>query len=631
MSVAAPCPRLSWRREVILFLAAYVAYSVGRGAADGSLEAGLENARSIVALQARLGIGVEAAVQEHLIGQPVMWLLNRLYLIAQFAVVPVALVWVYRRRRDLYPKLRTTVLATWLLALPVYALFPTAPPRLADIGVVDTVSEQTRFALDSPLVTAFYNPIAAVPSLHAGFAIAVGVAVAASVRALWARVAALLWGPAVAVVVIATGNHFVLDVVLGAVAVVVGYSVALLVHRESRTTTRVRARALAAAAGAPLRVALLCPYDWNRPGGVRTHVAGLAEALRDRGHHVDVIAAGRPGVGAAPGVRRVGATTPFRINGSVARIAIGPGATWRVWRAIASGRYDVVHLHEPIIPMVCWSALWLRRSALIATFHAYSPPERRPYRIAAPLFGRLVRRVPTPIAVSEAARSCAAHVTDRLVTLIPNGVAPPAAPGGAHLRDGRRILFVGRNEPRKGLAVLVTALARLPDHVVLDVVGVSPDELDGDIPETCRARMRIHGRPDDEALRRLLRDADVLCAPSLGGESFGLVLAEAMAHGVPVVASDITGYRDVLAPGCGILVPPGDATHLAQALRAVLADERLRVRLANRACEAAAPLHWTRVSVRVEEAYRRAVLDHAASVAGADPRPAHASAGVAGT
>lgn len=626
MSVAAPGPRLSWRREVILFLAAYVAYSVARGAAAGSLEAGLENARSIIAIQARLGIGVEAAVQEHLIGQPVMWMLNRLYLIAQFAVVPVALVWVYRRRRDLYPKLRTTVLATWLLALPVYALFPTAPPRLADIGVVDTVSEQTRFALDSPFVTAFYNPIAAVPSLHAGFAIAVGVAVAASVRALWARLAALLWGPAVAVVVIATGNHFVLDVILGAVAVVVGYCVALLLHRESRATARIRARALAAGAGAPLRVALLCPYDWNRPGGVRTHVSGLAEALRDRGNHVDVIAAGRPGADAAPGVRRVGATTRFRINGSVARIAIGPVATWRVWRALAFGRYDVVHLHEPIIPMVCWSALWLRRSALIATFHAYSPPERRPYRIAAPLFGRLVRRVPAPIAVSEAARSCAAHVTDRTVTLIPNGVTPPAAPGGARSGDGRRILFVGRNEPRKGLAILLAALEHLPGHVVLDVVGVSPDELDGDVPKDCRARMRIHGRPDDEALRRLLSGADVLCAPSLGGESFGLVLAEAMAHGVPVVASDITGYRDVLAPGCGILVPPGDATRLAQALRAVLADERLRVRLANRASAAAAPLHWTRVSARVEEAYRRAILDHAASVAGADPRPAHVPA-----
>lgn len=164
-------------------------------------------------------------------------------------MVPIALVWVYRRRRDLYPPLRTTMLATSLLALPVYALFLTAPPRLAGIGLFDTVSEQTRFALDSPLVTAFYNPFAAVPSLDAGFAVAVGVAAATSVRPRWARVAAAVWGPAVAVVVVATGNHFVLDVVCGIVAVVIGYCVALVVHRESPGDARIRRRAPTAEAG----------------------------------------------------------------------------------------------------------------------------------------------------------------------------------------------------------------------------------------------------------------------------------------------------------------------------------------------------------------------------------------------
>jgi phosphatidylinositol alpha-mannosyltransferase len=615
MTAAVRARRHPWRREVALFVAAYAAYSVARGAADGSLDAGLENARAIVALQARLGIGVEAAVQEHLIGQPVMWLLNRLYLIAQFAVVPIALVWAYRRRRDLYPRLRTTILATWLLAVPVYILFPTAPPRLAGIGIADTVSEQTRFALDSPLVTAFYNPVAAVPSLHAGFAIAVGVAVAASVRTLWARVAALLWGPAVAVAVIATGNHFVLDVVLGAVAVIVGYGVALLVHRESPVAARIRARAMAAEAGAPLRVALLCPYDWNRPGGVRTHVAGLAAALRGRGHHVDVIAAGRGGGGGRPhGVRLVGVTTPFRINGSVARIAITPAATWRVWRALVSGRYDVVHIHEPIVPMVCWTALWLRRSAVIATFHAYSTADR-PYRISGRLFGALVRRVPTPIAVSPAARECAAHVTPRPVAVIPNGVFA-AAPADRRHGDGKggRILFVGRDEPRKGLAVLIEALAALEPGVRLDVVGVARDELaDRALPAPLRTRVELHGRVGDEQRVRLLRDADVLCAPSLGGESFGLVLAEAMAYRVPVVASDIPGYRDVVQPGCGLLVPPGDARLLADALAAVLADPVLRASLRARGGRAVAALRWDRVSVRIEQEYRRAILGHAAA------------------
>lgn len=599
-----------WCREVAFFVAAYVAYSIVRGAVDGSVEAGLENARAIMELQARLGIGVEADLQEHLIGQPVMWLLNRLYVVAQFAVVPVALVWVYRRRRDLYPRLRTTVIATWLIALPVYALFPTAPPRLAGIGVIDTVSEQTRFALDSPLVMAFYNPIAAVPSLHAGFAIAVGVAVAASVRNPWARIAALSWAPAVAVVVVATGNHFVLDVVLGAVAVLVGYGIALLVHRESPAVARLRARAMAAEAGAPLRIALVCPYDWHRPGGVRTHVSGLATALGRRGHHVDVIAAGNArGEHSGTRVQVVGPTTPIRINGSVARIALGPSAIWRVVRALRRGEYDVVHLHEPIVPMVCWIALWRRRSALVATFHAYSPPERRPYRFAGPVFGHLVRRVPTVIAVSEAARCCAARVTPQPITIIPNGVAPADRIDSPPDRDGSSILFVGRNDERKGLTHLIDALATLPIDVRLDIVGVDAAELPaGRLPPRARGRIAAYGRVDDETRLRLLKGADVLCAPSLGGESFGLVLVEAMAHGVPVVASDIPGYRDVIVPGCGVLVPPGDVAALSDALGSVLTDAALRARLGQGAPAAAAQFHWDVVCPRIEAEYRRAVL-----------------------
>lgn len=206
----------SWRTEVMLFAGAYIAYSLARGVATGSWETALNNAQLIVELQARLGIGVERAVQDSLIGLPVMWFLNRLYLIAQFAVLPAALIWVYRRRPDVYPRLRTTVLATWVLALPVYALFPTAPPRLAAIGIIDTVSAQTGFALDSPAVMAFYNPVAAVPSLHAGFAFAIGVGVAAASSRLWVKAVALSWGPAIALVVVATGNHFVLDVAAGA-------------------------------------------------------------------------------------------------------------------------------------------------------------------------------------------------------------------------------------------------------------------------------------------------------------------------------------------------------------------------------------------------------------------------------
>jgi phosphatidylinositol alpha-mannosyltransferase len=380
-----------------------------------------------------------------------------------------------------------------------------------------------------------------------------------------------------------------------------------------------------------LRVALLCPYDWNRPGGVRTHVAGLATALRLAGHRVDVVAAGRR-AGDAGEVRLMGTTTPFRINGSVARLAITPAATWRVWRALRAGAYDVVHLHEPIIPMVCWTALWLRRPALIATFHASSAADR-PYRVSRRLFGRLVRRVPTGIAVSEAARRCARHVTDRPITVIPNGVTAQGDAATPSSDDSHRIVFVGRNEPRKGLAVLVEALAALPPGVRLDVIGVTGDELPAhDIPPGTRSRIALHGRIGDSDRQQLLDHADLLCAPSLGGESFGLVLLEAMAQGVPVVASDISGYREVLSEGCGVLVPPGDAPALAAALGAVIADADLRERLRHRGRAAAAPFHWQHVAARIDEEYRAAVLAHAARYAAgrrpaADERPARAAEG----
>ena len=153
-----------------------------------------------------------------------MWLLNHLYLAAQLIVVPGALIWLYHRSRSHYEHLRNTVLATWLIALPIYALFPVAPPRLADIGMVDTITTQTGLALDSKLTTSFYNELAAVPSLHAGFAVAVSAAIAAAVRRPWARALAWTWAPLVCLAVVATGNHFVADIIAGVVVTLLGFA-----------------------------------------------------------------------------------------------------------------------------------------------------------------------------------------------------------------------------------------------------------------------------------------------------------------------------------------------------------------------------------------------------------------------
>ena len=226
--------RRPWARELTLFLAAYLLYSLGRCVAVGDVGVATDNAHAIVDLEQSLSVDVEQGVQDAFDGTWALWVLNHLYLAAQLVVVPGALIVLYRRSRSHYELLRNTVLATWLISLPVYALFPVAPPRLADIGLVDTITSQTGVALDSKLTTSFYNQYAAVPSLHAGFALAVGaVLAAAATRRTW-RVAAWLWGPTICLAVVATGNHFVTDIAAGIVITVLGYALGRAVDAMPR-------------------------------------------------------------------------------------------------------------------------------------------------------------------------------------------------------------------------------------------------------------------------------------------------------------------------------------------------------------------------------------------------------------
>src|ERR671915_232296 len=169
------------RAQIGIFLLAYLVYSAARWVAVGDLATAQDHAGWIMDLERDLGIATESSVQDALSGTWIIWLLNHAYLAAQLLVVPGALIFLYRRSRPIYYRLRNTILATWLISIPIYAAFPVAPPRLADMGLVDTISEQTGFAMDSNLTTAFYNELAAVPSLHVGFAVAVGIAVAAAV------------------------------------------------------------------------------------------------------------------------------------------------------------------------------------------------------------------------------------------------------------------------------------------------------------------------------------------------------------------------------------------------------------------------------------------------------------------
>jgi len=212
------------RRELALFAVAYLVYVVARWLAAGELGPATENAQWIVDLEHDLGLAVEAGVQDALDAGVLMWLLSNVYLAAQLIVVPGALIWLYRRAPAVYRPLRDTVIATWLISVPVFALFPVAPPRLMDIGLSDTVSDQAGVALTGSS-TVFYNPLAAVPSLHCGFAFAVGIALAAAARTRWAKALALSWGPIVSLTVVATGNHYVFDIAAGLLVSVAGYVV----------------------------------------------------------------------------------------------------------------------------------------------------------------------------------------------------------------------------------------------------------------------------------------------------------------------------------------------------------------------------------------------------------------------
>jgi membrane-associated phospholipid phosphatase len=223
---------------VLLFAATYLLYAASRWVVTGELEDALRHTEVIVALERQLGILVESSVQHALDGTAWLWLLNHAYLAAQVAVLPAALVWLYRHHQGEYRTLRDTIVVTWLLALPVFWLFPVAPPRLAELGITDTITAQTGLALDAKLTTSFYNPLAAVPSLHCGFALAVSIALARAVRHLAARALAVAWTPLICLAVVATGNHFVLDIVAGLAITTLGF---VLVYTTRRSCEHARA------------------------------------------------------------------------------------------------------------------------------------------------------------------------------------------------------------------------------------------------------------------------------------------------------------------------------------------------------------------------------------------------------
>jgi phosphatidylinositol alpha-mannosyltransferase len=375
-----------------------------------------------------------------------------------------------------------------------------------------------------------------------------------------------------------------------------------------------------------MRVALVSPYSWTYPGGVTRHIEALAAELAAAGHEVRAFAPfDRPGRGAAlrhrgarPQEREapewlvpLGGTIGWPSNGAVSNLSGTPFAVSTLRRELRAFAPDVVHLHEPVTPVVGWDALTSTDAPLVGTFHCYS--ESVPPHLVAAMMGarRKLNHLTLRLAVSEAAAWTGRRFYGGHYRIVPNGVALPDGgvphPPVARLGEPLRIAFVGQAVERKGLPVLLRAFEGLRTQVPaeLTIVGSTTEEIaplvqDGD-------GITALGRVDDDARHAALVGADLLCAPSLGGESFGMVLTEAFAAGRPVVASDIAGYRDVVSDGRdGILFPRGDATRLAETLRDLALDPQRAAALGVEAARSAERYAWPRVAERVAGAYEDA-------------------------
>jgi phosphatidylinositol alpha-mannosyltransferase len=373
-----------------------------------------------------------------------------------------------------------------------------------------------------------------------------------------------------------------------------------------------------------MRIAIVSPYDYPYPGGVTKHIANLAKCFRRRGHQVSIIAASsQAAMNVSPDVIRVSRfVIPMPYSGSVARISLSPWIARRFRALLQRQTFDVVHLHEPTTPTLPWVAACQSQklspqTVLVGTFHAYRETPSFPLSYARPVFARVVNRLDGRIAVSPAARDYISAYFPGAYRVIPNGVdvtlfGNPRTPPLAQFSEGVNILFVGRLDPRKGFRYLIRAFARvkmaIPQARMLVVGPYSAEERrlhEQKLGAMGLSDVHFIGYVPDEELARYYQSSQVLCAPSTGFESFGMVLLEAMASGTAIVASDIEGYRNVVNHHAeGLLVPPKDTAALAQALVHLLERPDLRRAMGQRGRATVSRYAWDRVADRVLDCYR---------------------------
>ena len=379
-----------------------------------------------------------------------------------------------------------------------------------------------------------------------------------------------------------------------------------------------------------MRIGLVCPYQWDVPGGVQYHVRDLAETLRGMGHHVEVLSpAEREESLPAQHATWAGRAVPVPYNGSMASLQFGPVSAARVRRWLRQGHFDVVHVHEPASPSVSLLVCMIAKGPIVATFHTATTRSKWLAALG-PVVRPWLEKISGRIAVSDFARRVQVEHLGGDAVVIPNGVhvAPfasgPSLPGHVRGVDGPTIGFLGRfDEPRKGLPVLLQAMRTVvrehPGAQLLIAGRGDSDDVRDLIGEDLRAHVSLLGELSEADKAAFLRSVDVYCAPNVLGESFGVILIEALAAGAPIVASDLDAFARVLEDGAaGVLVRRGDSAALARGLGGLLADPARRQELSARGAAVAAAYDWSVVARRIMTVYETVVPPGAGEVTATD-------------
>lgn len=363
------------------------------------------------------------------------------------------------------------------------------------------------------------------------------------------------------------------------------------------------------------RIGIVCPYGWDTPGGVQAHIADLATYLISQGHYVSVLAPTSDEENLPDYVVSAGKPISIPYNGAVARILFGPIAFARVRNWIAQGEFDLLHLHEPAIPSIALLACFAAEGPLVGTFHASAKRQKAIFAIG-PILEPVIEKLTARIAVSEAARETLTEHLETDAVVVPNGIYARRLALGK-LNDqwsGNSIGFIGRfQEPRKGLMVLVDALPaiirEIPDvRVVVAGPGDSTEFLEG-VPQHLRSRFSFLGRITEEEKADFLHSIGVYVAPNTGGESFGIILAEALAAGAAVVASDIPAFQALLGNGkYGELFTSEDSASLATSISTLLKDSARRDQLKSDGKVYAQYFDWDEVATRIYDVYEMAMV-----------------------